>query len=191
MAPSGSWRPWPPTRSAAWPSPSTTSPTCSWTAPCGGSARPPAGRSSPPTPTTSPSPGSTGQTSDTTSLTGTGARTRPQQSAMTEPEQVYPRGVRQEERMMRGYTADKDKLQARLRRIEGQVRGLQRLVDEDAYCIDILTQIAAVNAALRGVSVLLLDDHLRHCVRDAVRSESAGDAIVTEATEAIERLLKS
>jgi DNA-binding FrmR family transcriptional regulator len=92
---------------------------------------------------------------------------------------------------MRGYTADKDKLQARLRRIEGQIRGLQRLVDEDAYCIDVLTQIAAVNAALRGVSVLLLDDHLRHCVRDAVKSEGDGDAIVTEATEAIERLLKS
>jgi len=92
---------------------------------------------------------------------------------------------------MRGYTADKDKLQARLRRVEGQIRGLQRLVDEDAYCIDVLTQIAAVNAALRGVSVLLLDDHLRHCVRDAVRTESDGDAIVTEATEAIERLLKS
>ncbi len=93
--------------------------------------------------------------------------------------------------MMRGYTADKDKLQARLRRIEGQIRGLQRLVDEDTYCIDILTQIAAVNAALRGVAVLLLDDHLRHCMRDAVRSESDGDAIVTEASEAIERLLKS
>jgi DNA-binding FrmR family transcriptional regulator len=92
---------------------------------------------------------------------------------------------------MRGYTADKDKLQARLRRIEGQVRGLQRLVAQDAYCIDVLTQISAVNAALRGVSVLLLDDHLRHCVRDAVRSESEGDAIVTEATEAIERLLRS
>jgi len=92
---------------------------------------------------------------------------------------------------MRGYTADKDKLQARLRRVEGQIRGLQRLVDEDAYCIDVLTQISAVNAALRGVAVLLLDDHLRHCVRDAVRSESEGDAIVAEATEAIERLLKS
>src|SRR5918995_642743 len=92
---------------------------------------------------------------------------------------------------MRGYTADKDKLQLRLRRIEGQIRGLQRLVDEDAYCIEVLTQISAVNAALRGVSVLLLDDHLRHCVRDAVRSEADGDAIVTEATEAIERLLKS
>jgi len=92
---------------------------------------------------------------------------------------------------MRGYTADKDKLQARLRRVEGQVRGLQRLVDEDAYCIDVLTQISAVNAALRGVAVLLLDDHLRHCVRDAAKSEPEGDAIVTEATEAIERLLKS
>jgi CsoR family transcriptional regulator, copper-sensing transcriptional repressor len=92
---------------------------------------------------------------------------------------------------MRGYTADKDKLQARLRRVEGQVRGLQRLVDEDAYCIDVLTQISAVNAALRGVAVLLLDDHLRHCVRDAAKSEQEGDAIVTEATEAIERLLKS
>jgi CsoR family transcriptional regulator, copper-sensing transcriptional repressor len=92
---------------------------------------------------------------------------------------------------MRGYTADKEKLQARLRRVEGQVRGLQRLVDEDAYCIDVLTQISAVNAALRGVAVLLLDDHLRHCLRDAAKSEQEGDAIVTEATEAIERLLKS
>jgi CsoR family transcriptional regulator, copper-sensing transcriptional repressor len=94
---------------------------------------------------------------------------------------------------VRGYTADKDKLQARLRRVEGQIRGLQRLIDQDAYCIDVLTQISAVNAALRGVAVLLLDDHLRHCVRDAVRGESGvdGDAIVTEATEAIQRLLKS
>jgi DNA-binding FrmR family transcriptional regulator len=68
---------------------------------------------------------------------------------------------------MRGNTADKDKLQARLRRIEGQVRGLQRLVDEDTYCINVLTQIAAVQAALRGVAMLLLDDHLRHCMGDA------------------------
>jgi CsoR family transcriptional regulator, copper-sensing transcriptional repressor len=92
---------------------------------------------------------------------------------------------------VRGYTADKDKLQARLRRVEGQVRGLQRLADEDAYCIDVLTQISSVNAALRGVAVLLLDDHLRHCVRDAAKDEREGEAIVTEATEAIERLLKS
>jgi DNA-binding FrmR family transcriptional regulator len=92
---------------------------------------------------------------------------------------------------MQGYTADKDKLQARLRRVEGQVRGLQRMVDEDAYCIDVLTQISAVNAALRGVAVLLLDDHLRHCVRDAASDDARSDLIVTEATEAIERLLKS
>jgi DNA-binding FrmR family transcriptional regulator len=92
---------------------------------------------------------------------------------------------------MRGYTADKDKLQARLRRVEGQIRGLQRLIDQDVYCIDVLTQISAVNAALRGVAVLLLDDHLRHCVRDAATDEREGDAIVTEATEAIARLLKS
>ena len=92
---------------------------------------------------------------------------------------------------MRGYTADKDKLQARLPRVEGQTRGLQRLVDEDAYCIDVLTQISSVTAALRAVAVLVLDDHLRHCVRDAANSKHDGDAIVTEATEAIERLLKS
>ena len=91
--------------------------------------------------------------------------------------------------MKHGY--DKAALTKRLHRIEGQVRGIERMVEDDRYCIDVLTQIAAVNAALRGVSVLLLDDHLRHCVRDAVRSEADGDAIVTEATEAIERLLKS
>src|SRR3954452_25012919 len=90
-----------------------------------------------------------------------------------------------------GYHDQKSAYLARLRRIEGQVRGLQRLVDEDTYCIDVLTQISPVNAALRGVAVLLLDDHLRHCVRDAVRNDTEGDAIVTEATEAIERLLKS
>jgi DNA-binding FrmR family transcriptional regulator len=92
---------------------------------------------------------------------------------------------------VRGYAGRKDDIERRLRRIEGQVRGLQRMVGEDAYCIDVLTQISAVNAALRGVAVLLLDDHLRHCVRDAAKSEREGDAIVTEATEAIERLLKS
>jgi DNA-binding FrmR family transcriptional regulator len=62
---------------------------------------------------------------------------------------------------MPGYTESKDQLQARLRRVEGQVRGLQRLVDEDAWCIDVLTQISAVDAALRKVAVALLDDHRR------------------------------
>ena len=92
---------------------------------------------------------------------------------------------------MPGYTESKDELRARLRRVEGQVRGLQRLVDEDAYCIDVLTQISAVNAALRKVAVALLDDHLRHCVRDAASDQARSDALITEATAAIDRLLKS
>jgi DNA-binding FrmR family transcriptional regulator len=92
---------------------------------------------------------------------------------------------------MRGYSESKEQLQTRLRRVEGQVRGLQRMVDEDAYCIDVLTQISAVNAALRSVAVVLLDDHLRHCVRDAAGDDTRSDAIVTEASAAINRLLKS
>src|SRR6185312_8787261 len=68
---------------------------------------------------------------------------------------------------MRGYSDDKQALQQRLRRIEGQVRGLQRMVDEDVYCIDILTQISAATKALETVAVGLVEDHLGHCVRDA------------------------
>jgi CsoR family transcriptional regulator, copper-sensing transcriptional repressor len=67
----------------------------------------------------------------------------------------------------RGYTATKDQLQKRLRRIEGQVRGIQGMVDEDRYCIDVLTQISAVQAALDKVALGLLDDHARHCVMSA------------------------
>jgi CsoR family transcriptional regulator, copper-sensing transcriptional repressor len=91
-----------------------------------------------------------------------------------------------------GYTMTKDDYMRRLRRIEGQVRGLQRLVDEDTYCIDVLTQISAVNSALQSVALGLLDEHLRHCVTGAVAS-GAPDAAdkVTEATKAIERLVKS
>jgi len=92
---------------------------------------------------------------------------------------------------MAGYTESKEQLLARLRRVEGQVRGVQRMVDEDAYCINVLTQISAVNAALRSVAVALLDDHLRHCVRDAASDDTRSDTIVTEATAAINRLLKS
>ncbi len=94
---------------------------------------------------------------------------------------------------MRGYTIDKDEYLKRLRRVEGQVRGLQRMIEEDAYCIDILTQVSAVTKALRSVSVGLLDQHVRHCVRDAARSndDTRTDAMITEATMAIERLLKS
>jgi DNA-binding FrmR family transcriptional regulator len=82
----------------------------------------------------------------------------------------------------------------RLRKVEGQVRGLQRMVDQDTYCIDVLTQVAAVTRALQNVAVLLLDEHLRHCVAGAVGAGDAepdADALITEATRAIERLLKS
>jgi DNA-binding FrmR family transcriptional regulator len=83
---------------------------------------------------------------------------------------------------------DKDEYLKRLRRIEGQVRGLQRMVDEDEYCIDILTQIGAVTKALQGVAVGLLDQHVRHCVREAADADA--DEMVTEATKAIERLMR-
>lgn len=92
----------------------------------------------------------------------------------------------------RGYSGNKDAVRKRLRRIEGQVRGLQRMVDEDAYCIDVLTQISATTKALQAVALELLEDHLGHCVAHAI--EAGGpDATdkVREATAAIERLVKS
>ena len=88
-----------------------------------------------------------------------------------------------------GYHDRKDEVQARLRRIEGQVRGLQRMVDEDTYCIDVLTQVAAATKALQGVAVTLLDEHVRHCVANATSGD--GDRMVTEATDAIKRLLRT
>ncbi len=88
-----------------------------------------------------------------------------------------------------GYTMDKDDYLKRLKRIEGQVRGLQRMIDEDTYCIDILTQVSAVTKALQSVAVGLLDQHVRHCVTHAVADDS--DRMITEATRAIERLIKS
>jgi len=93
---------------------------------------------------------------------------------------------------MRGYTISKDDYIKRLRRIEGQVRGLQRLVDEDTYCIDVLTQIAATTKALQSIAIGLLDEHVRHCVIEASKNgpDNADDAI-TEATKAIERLIRS
>jgi len=71
---------------------------------------------------------------------------------------------------MRGYTEDKDAYLKRLRRIEGQVRGLQRMVEEDVYCIDVLTQVSAVTRALQAVALGLLEEHLGHCVTEAVRA---------------------
>ncbi len=87
---------------------------------------------------------------------------------------------------------NKDDYLKRLRRIEGQVRGLQRMIDEDNYCIDILTQISAATRALQSVSVGLLDEHVRHCVRQAATDDPAhADAMVDEAMKSIERLLKA
>lgn len=92
---------------------------------------------------------------------------------------------------MHGYAANKDDLRRRLRRIEGQVRGLQRMVDEDTYCIDVLVQVSAATRALQGVALGLLDDHVRHCVRDAIEQGEDGEERITEAIAAIERLVKS
>ena len=93
---------------------------------------------------------------------------------------------------VRGYTMDKADYLKRLKRIEGQVRGLQRLIDEDTYCIDVLTQVSAVTKALQSVAVGLLDQHVRHCVANAAAEDPAeAGRMVTEATRAIERLIKS
>jgi len=93
---------------------------------------------------------------------------------------------------MRGYTQDKDTYLKRLRRIEGQVRGLQRMVDEDVYCVDVLTQVAAVTRALQSVALGLLEDHLGHCVAQAIQEGGdEGKEKVREAAEAISRLVRS
>ena len=93
---------------------------------------------------------------------------------------------------MPGYTETKDAYLKRLRRIEGQVRGIARMVDEDVYCIDVLTQISAVTKALQAVSIGLVEDHLGHCVVDAAReSPAAGAEKVREAAVAIARLVRS
>ena len=88
-----------------------------------------------------------------------------------------------------GYAHRKDDVLKRLRRIEGQARGLHRMVEEDTYCIDVLTQVSAATKALQSVAIGLLDEHVRHCVADA--SPENSEAMVTEAMQAIERLVKS
>jgi DNA-binding FrmR family transcriptional regulator len=91
-----------------------------------------------------------------------------------------------------GYTGDKEAYLKRLRRIEGQIRGLARMVDGDEYCIDILTQVAAATKALQAVSIGLLKQHLHHCVADAIAAGGEeADLKVEEATEAIARLVRS
>jgi CsoR family transcriptional regulator, copper-sensing transcriptional repressor len=93
---------------------------------------------------------------------------------------------------MHGYTQDKEAYLKRLRRIEGQVRGLQRMVETDVYCVDVLTQVSAVTRALQAVALGLLEDHLGHCVTQAIEhgGPEANDK-VKEAAAAISRLVKS
>ena len=90
---------------------------------------------------------------------------------------------------MAGFTKDKQKIEARLRRIEGQVRGIQKMVAEDRYCIDVLTQVNATRAALESVALQLLADHTEHCVTEAIRS-GGGKAKVRELNDAVERLVR-
>ena len=91
-----------------------------------------------------------------------------------------------------GYISEKDGYLKRLRRIEGQARGLQRMVEEEQYCIDILTQVSAMTKALQSVALGLLDDHMAHCVADAARRGGPeADAKLREAGEAIARLVRS
>jgi CsoR family transcriptional regulator, copper-sensing transcriptional repressor len=91
-----------------------------------------------------------------------------------------------------GYTAQKDNYAKRLRRIEGQVRGIAKMIDDDKYCIDVLTQISAVNSAMRSVALGLLDEHLDHCVTRAVaEGGDEANAKLAEASAAIARLVRS
>ena len=91
-----------------------------------------------------------------------------------------------------GYISDKARYLARLKRIEGQARGIHRMVEEEKYCIDILTQVSAVTKALEGLALALLDDHLKHCVMDAAAEGGpVAEAKLQEASEAIARLVRS
>ncbi|EFL33158.1 conserved hypothetical protein [Streptomyces viridochromogenes DSM 40736] len=100
--------------------------------------------------------------------------------------------VTDHDRGVHGYHKQKDEHLKRLRRIEGQIRGLQRMVDEDVYCIDILTQVSASTKALQSFALQLLEEHLRHCVADAaLKGGDEIDAKVKEATQAIARMLRT
>lgn len=93
---------------------------------------------------------------------------------------------------MRGYSDHKARYQRRLRRIEGQVRGIQSMIEEDRYCIDVLTQVSAATKALQSVALELLDEHLAHCVREAIDAGGPdADLKVAEASAAIARLVRS
>ncbi|MET7503780.1 metal-sensitive transcriptional regulator [Streptomyces microflavus] len=134
----------------------------------------------------------------TTETTGTGAAAEPAGTpeATAAATAAAPVGaeevVTDHDRGIHGYHYQKDEHLKRLRRIEGQIRGLQRMVDEDVYCIDILTQVSASTKALQSFALQLLEEHLRHCVADAaVKGGEEVDAKVAEATKAIARLLRT
>jgi CsoR family transcriptional regulator, copper-sensing transcriptional repressor len=95
------------------------------------------------------------------------------------------------DRAIPGYSARKDAHLKRLRRIEGQVRGLQRMVESDTYCIDVLTQVSAATRALESFALALLEEHLGHCVSDAISAGDDAEAKVKEASAAIARLVRS
>ncbi len=92
---------------------------------------------------------------------------------------------------MASYVQDKPKLMARLRRIEGQVRGLQKMIDEEKYCVDVLTQVSSVMAALQGVGLIVLEDHIQGCVRSAIESGESGDQAVAELIDILQRFVKT
>ncbi|MFF2956555.1 metal-sensitive transcriptional regulator [Kitasatospora sp. NPDC057965] len=129
-------------------------------------------------------------------MTTTQARTEPEQAPGAEPHGEHAALPKTPDAHTahgpHGYSGQKDAHLKRLRRIEGQIRGLQRMVDEDVYCIDVLTQVSASTKALQSFALSLLEEHLRHCV--AAAAEEGGtelDAKVAEATAAIGRLLRS
>src|SRR5699024_5203246 len=120
------------------------------------------------------------------------SRRRPMTTAETSPTDSSATAGDVTEEHHHGYISDKARYLARLKRIEGQARGLHRMVDEEKYCIDILTQISALKRALDGVATGLLDDHLQHCVLDAARAGGEeGAAKLEEASAAIARLVRS
>jgi CsoR family transcriptional regulator, copper-sensing transcriptional repressor len=90
---------------------------------------------------------------------------------------------------MPGYAVHKQSVQQRLRRVEGQIRGIQKMVEDDRYCIDVLTQVGAAKAALDGIALVLLADHTEHCVTEAIRAGKGG-AKVRELNGAVERLVR-
>ncbi|MFD7700017.1 metal-sensitive transcriptional regulator [Streptomyces caelestis] len=133
----------------------------------------------------------------TTTETGANASSSPDATDVTDVTEGAPVTgtadiVTDHDRGIHGYHHQKQDHLKRLRRIEGQIRGLQRMVDEDVYCIDILTQVSASTKALQSFALQLLEEHLRHCVADAaVKGGDEIDAKVKEATQAIARMLRT